>query len=201
MGVVQMSKGNLKPISNNLLSESIIVSNIAKATLGNKAKARWDEYLNHYDAIRDDIEKVIPGFENYNTRVRKLGGFYLPNSARENKFATLTGKANFTISQLPNISITNNQLMMMTIRSHDQFNTTIYGLNDRYRGVLNERRVIFMNEKDIAKQNFKAGDVVDIFNHHDNVERVARKFIIVAYSIPEQCCATYFPETNVLVPY
>ncbi len=200
MGVVQMSKGNLKPVSNNLLSESVIVSKLAQATLGNKAKARWNEYLNHYDAIREDIEKVIPGFENYNKCVRRLGGFYLPNSARDKKFNTLSGKANFTISEVPKNSLTYNQIMMMTIRSHDQFNTTIYGLNDRYRGVLNQRRVIFMNEKDIAKQNFKAGDIVDIFNYYDNIERVARKFIIVAYAIPEQCCATYFPETNVLVP-
>ncbi len=200
MGVIQMSKGNLKPISDELLSEPVIVCQMVLATLGKNAKARWNNYLNHYDEIRNDIEKVIPGFENYNTRVRKLGGFYLPNSARENKFNTLTGKANFNIAQITNAPMTNNQLMMMTIRSHDQFNTTIYGLNDRYRGVLNERRVIFMNEKDIAKQNLKAGDVVDIFNYHDNVERVAKKFIVVSFSIPEQCCATYFPETNVLVP-
>ena len=96
---------------------------MAKATLGNKGKANWDKYLNHYDVIRDDIEKVIPGFENYNKRVRKPGGFYLPNSARENKFTTLTGKANFNIASITNNSITNNQLMMMTIRSHDQFIT------------------------------------------------------------------------------
>ena len=143
---------------------------------------------------------MIPGFDNYNQRVRILGGFYLPNAARTGKFNTLTGKANFNIADVSKIPLAEDELMMMTIRSHDQFNTTIYGLDDRYRGVLNERRVIFMNEKDIARLGFKAGDIVDLYNYHDGVERVAHKFIIIAFNIPEKCTATYFPETNVLVP-
>lgn len=200
MGVIQMSKGNLKPVSDNLLSEPVIVCKLAAATLGNKSKVRWNEYVKHYDAIRDDIEKVIPGFENYNTRVRKLGGFYLPNSARDRKFDTFNRKANFTITTFEKQHLAEGELMMMTIRSHDQFNTTIYGLNDRYRGITNERRVIFMNKNDILSRQLRAGDVVDIYNHHNNVERVARKFIIVEFNVPEQCTATYFPETNVLVP-
>ncbi|MCX6274234.1 MAG: FdhF/YdeP family oxidoreductase [Bacteroidetes bacterium] len=200
MGVIQSSKGNLNPVSENLLSEPVIVSRLAKAVMGHKSKVNWDNYLSHYDLIRDDIEKTIPGFSDYNKRVRKPGGFYLPNASRDKTFTTLTGKAQFNISEIHPVKLAPNEFLMMTIRSHDQFNTTIYGLNDRYRGVLNERRVIFMNAKDIAKQNLKAGDVVDIFNCEGGIERIAHKFIVVEYNIPEQCTATYFPETNVLVP-
>jgi len=158
-------------------------------------------YLEHYDYIRNDIELVIPGFDSYNQRVRQLGGFYLPNNARNGKFNVLTtGKAHFNVADVIFPKLEDGEYMMMTIRSHDQFNTTIYGLDDRYRGILNERRVIFMNEKDIQKAGYKANDVVDLYNYHEGVERVARKFIIIPFSIPERCTATYFPETNVLVP-
>ena len=200
MGVIQMSKGNLKPVSKDMLSEPVIVCKMAKATLGARAKANWDDYLKHYDAIRDAIEKTIPGFHDYNRRVRKLGGFYLPNATRENKFTTFTGKAEFNIAKVTGHALADDEYLMMTIRSHDQFNTTIYGLDDRYRGVLNERRVVFMNGKDIERAGLKAGEVVDLFNSHGDVDRVAHKFIVVHYNIPEKCTATYFPETNVLVP-
>lgn len=200
MGVVQMSKGSLKPISDKLLGEPLIVAKLAKATLGNRSKVNWDLYMQHYDYIRNDIELTIPGFQDYNKRVRVLGGFYLPNGAREGKFNTLNGKANFNTSDVKFTKLAPDELMMQTLRSHDQFNTTIYGLDDRYRGVYNERRVIFMNEKDIARLGFKAGDLVDLYNYHGGVERVAHKFIIIQFNIPEQCTATYFPETNVLVP-
>lgn len=200
MGVVQMSKGGLTPVSQQLKSEPMIVCGMAKATLGNRSKVNWSLYEEDYDFIRNDIELVIPGFENYNQKVRVLGGFYLPNGARNGKFNTLNGKANFNAADITVPKLAEDELMMMTIRTHDQFNTTIYGLHDRYRGVYNERRVIFMNAADIKRLGFVAGDIVDLYNYHDGVERVARKFIIVAYSIPEQCTATYFPETNVLVP-
>ncbi len=200
MGVIQLSKGNLKPLSSEMLSEPVIVCRLAKEVFGNRTKINWDLYEQHYDHIRNDIEKVIPGFENYNQRVRKLGGFYLPNSTREKEFDTISGKANFSVADLTVHQLATDEFMMMTIRSHDQFNTTIYGLDDRYRGVYNERRIIFMNAKDIAGSGLKAGDVVDLFNYSDGVERVGRKFIVVEYAIPEQCVATYFPETNVLVP-
>ncbi len=200
MGVVQLSKGNLKPISENLLSETSIVCRMAKEVLIDKAGNHWDRYLQHNDAIRDDIEKSIPGFENYNKRVRKPGGFYLPNATRERSFTTLTGKAVFNIAEVKEQKLSDDEYMMMSIRSHDQFNTTIYGLNDRYRGVINERRVIFMNEKDIQKAGLKNKDVVDLFNYFDGIERTAQKFIVISYNIPEKCTATYFPETNVLVP-
>ncbi len=200
MGVVQMSKGNLKPVSNHLLSESVIVCKMALATLQEKSKINWNSYIKTYDNIRNDIEKTINGFEDYNKRVRELGGFYLPNGARKGKFNTITQKANFNVGKLIFSNLAPDELMMMTIRTHDQFNTTIYGLDDRYRGIYNERRVILMNEIDIKKLGFNHGDAVDLYNYYDNVERVAKNFMIIKYNIPEQCAATYFPETNVLVP-
>ncbi|MEY3717647.1 MAG: hypothetical protein RL285_1522 [Bacteroidota bacterium] len=200
MGVVQMSKGKLKPVSGDLRSEPQIVIGLAKATLGSKSVIPWDKYATHYDHIRDAIEASIPGFDNYNQRAREMGGFYLPNSARDGKWNTMTGKANFNVATPVPVSVADDELMMMTIRSHDQFNTTIYGLNDRYRGVENERRVIFMNPKDIKKFGFEAGDLVDLYNFHGGVERVARKFIIISFNIPIGCAATYFPEANILVP-
>lgn len=200
MGVVQMSKGHLKPLADTLLSEPVIVARLAKATLNGRTRVNWDLYLEDYDYIRNDIELVIPGFDNYNERVRRLGGFYLPNGARNNKYNTLEGKAMFNDAPVTYHNLAADEYLMMTVRSHDQFNTTIYGLDDRYRGITNERRVIFMNEKDIAKAGFKNGDVIDLYNYHGGVERVARKFIIIPFSIPEGCTATYFPETNVLVP-
>ncbi len=200
MGVIQMSMGNLKPVSEQLLSEPAIVCRLAKAVLKDKSNTNWEEFENNYDVIRSAIEKTIPGFTNYNQRVRNPGGFYLPNSAREGKFNTQNLKANFNIAHFVETKLKPGELMMMTIRSHDQFNTTIYGLNDRYRGVFNERRVIFMNAEDIANQGLQKGDVVDLINNYDGVQRVAHKFIVVEFSIPIQCTATYFPETNVLVP-
>jgi molybdopterin-dependent oxidoreductase alpha subunit len=202
MGVVQMSKGILTPVSNQLISENEIVCRLAKATLGKRSVVDWDRYINSYDAVRDDIEKIVPGFENYNQRVREPGGFYLPNGPRNGEFKTekFGQKAPFTITELPEHKLADDEYIMMTIRSHDQFNTTIYGLEDRYRGIHNERRVIFMNRKDISKAGLKDGDKVDLYNFHGGKDRVARLFVIVAYDIPERNTATYYPETNVLVP-
>ncbi|HTN46141.1 MAG TPA: FdhF/YdeP family oxidoreductase [Flavipsychrobacter sp.] len=200
MGVVQKSQGNLKPVSKDLKSECVIVCELAKAVLGNNSKVNWDSYLQHYDHIRSDIERTIPGFDNYNERVRKPGGFYLPNSSREGYFPTRTQKAHFNIGALEQVTLQDDELLMMTIRSHDQFNTTIYGLDDRYRGVLNERRVIYLHAKDMQRHGIKDRDIVDLYNDHEGIERVAHKFIAIQYNISEQCAATYFPETNVLVP-
>lgn len=200
MGVVQQSKGNLKPISKNLLSEPVIVCMLAKAVLNRRTKINWDQYLQHYDHIRDDIERTIPGFENYNERVRQPAGFYLPNCNRDGKFDTGEKKAFFNIAVTSPYQLKEDELLMMTIRSHDQFNTTIYGLDDRYRGIYNERRVIMMNQGDMTFFGLKEQDVVDLYNYSDGKERVAHKFIVVAYPIPKSCAATYFPETNVLVP-
>ena len=200
MSVVQMSKGILNPISDNLLSEPVIVCRLAKKTLGDRTKINWDKYMSDYDTIRDDIEQTIPGFEKYNERVRQPFGFYLPNCNREGRFDTISEKGYFNISKVPQTVLADDELMMMTIRSHDQFNTTVYGLNDRYRGIYNERRVILMNQADVNRRSLNEGDVVDLHNYHDQTERIAHKFIVVTYPIPEKCCATYFPEGNVLVP-
>lgn len=201
MGVVQDSKGILTPVSEHLINETQIVCRMAMATLGTKSVVNWAKYHNDYDAVRDAIEQCIPGFENYNKRVRQKGGFYLPNAAREGKFITkqFGDRVPFTLTSTPINQLAEDEYLMATTRTHDQFNTTIYGLDDRYRGIKNERRVVFMNEKDIAKAGFKNGDKVDLFNYDDGIERIAPLFIIVAYPIPEKNTVTYFPETNVLV--
>jgi molybdopterin-dependent oxidoreductase alpha subunit len=192
MSVVQMSRGSLEPASPHLLSEPRIVERLATSTLGKRSTVNWDELATNYDLIRDRIERVIPGFEDYNGRVRQPGGFYLPNAARERVFKTATGKANFTIHGLT--------FLMMTIRSHDQFNTSIYSGNDRYRGIRNGRRVIFLNEQDIVEAGLRARQRVDLVSHFESEERVAHGFTIVPYDIPRRSAATYFPEANVLVP-
>lgn len=200
MGVVHQSVGHLKPASENLLSEPAIVAGLATATLQN-SKVEWNKLITNYDLIRDKIEATINGFENYNEKVRVKGGFYLPNNARESDFEpTATGKANFTINKPSEIYLRDHQFMLMTIRTHDQYNTTIYGLNDRYRGVLNERRVVFINPKDMQKLGLKKLDKVNLISHFNNEQRTAEGFLIIPYSIPQQCAATYFPEANVLVP-
>ena len=204
MGVVQSSEGKNKPASEHLLSEPMIVARLAMATrcstTSRSELVDWQGFANNYDLIRTAIEHTIPGFENYNVRVRQPGGFYLPNAPREGRFTTLDSKAHFTIHSIPKHELDDGELVMMTIRSHDQFNTTIYGLDDRYRGIFNERRVVMMNQKDIDELNFKAGEVVDLIGTFNGETRIAYKFIIVAYDIPRKCCATYFPEANVLVP-
>lgn len=201
MGVVQSSKGVLKPVSENLINETQIVCRMAMATLGERSVVSWQRYHDSYDAVRNDIGQCIPGFENYNVRVREKGGFYLPNDARDAQlFARQYDyRAPFTLTQIPENTLAEGEYLMGTTRTHDQFNTTIYGLDDRYRGIHNERRVIFMNEKDIEKAGYKAGDKVDLFNYDDGIERIAPLFLIVPYPIPQRNTMTYFPETNVLV--
>jgi len=202
MGVVQMSKGMLHPISDALRSENRIVCELARNVLGDRSKVDWNLYAKSYDAVRDLIDKFIPGFENYNERVRKPGGFYLPNGPRHGKFQTALygNKMPLSVTHLPKTQLEADDYMMSTVRSHDQFNTTIYGLNDRYRGIHNERRVILMNKEDITSGGFEPGEKVDLFNYHGGTERVARLFIIVPYDIPRRCTITYYPEANVLVP-
>ena len=201
MGVVESSRGMLQPVSDDLINETQIVCRMAMATLGDRSVVNWKRYHDSYDSVRDDIEKCIPGFEDYNIKVRQKGGFYLPNAAREGNFITeqFGDRAPFTLTAVPDNFLKHDEFMMATVRTHDQFNTTIYGLDDRYRGIKNERRVIFMNQKDIEKAAFMPGDKVDLFNYDDGIERIAPLFIIVSYQIPEKNTVTYFPETNVLV--
>jgi len=200
MGVVQMSKGSLQPASPDLLSEPQIVARLAKATLGHRTSVDWESLAGDYDRVRVKIDRVVPGFEDYNVRVREPGGFYLPNPARERVFKTASGKARFTIHELPQHHLEPGQFLMMTIRSHDQFNTSIYSSNDRYRGVKNGRRVVFLNKGDIVRLGLVAGQHVDLISHFEEEERTARRFAVVPYDIPRNCAATYFPEANVLVP-
>jgi len=200
MGVVHQSQGSLPPVSEELRSEPAIVAGLARATLGAKSKVDWEGLAGDYDRIRDLIEKVVPGFERYNQRVREPGGFHLPNGPREGRFTTPGGKARFTVHPVPSEPLGPGQLMMMTIRSHDQFNTTIYGLEDRYRGIGRERRVVLMNAGDLRERGLSAGRLVDLTSHFQGEARVARRFVAVEYPIPPRCCATYFPEANVLVP-
>lgn len=200
MGIVHKSSGHLKPCSEDLLSEPAIVAGLANATLKNSS-TNWTQLISNYDFIRDKIEATIDGFKNYNERVRENGGFYLPNNARENDFKnTATGKANFSVNSPSDIKLKENEFIMMTIRTHDQYNTTIYGLNDRYRGVLNERRVIFMNPDDMKVLGIEKLDLLNLTSHFNNEKREAKGFLAIPYSIPKQCTATYFPEANVLVP-
>lgn len=200
MGIVHASRGGIIPASEDLLSEPAIVGLLAKFTLKQKSKTNWIEMAKDYDLIRDKIEDCIPGFENYNERVRQDGGFYLPNGAREGQFNTSSKKAKFTVNPVPQNKLGEEEYMMMTIRSHDQFNTTIYGMDDRYRGILNARRVILMNKADMAHLGLSQGDLVDLESNYIGTKRHAPKFKVVSYNIPHKCVATYFPEANVLVP-
>jgi len=199
MGIVHSSEGHRTPPSDHLLSEPMIVAQLATATLKN-TKTDWLDLVSDYDKIRNAIEQTIPGFDNYNKRVRHPAGFYLPNGARDGNFKTATGKANFTINQLADQTLKAGEYMMMTIRSHDQYNTTIYGNDDRYRGIKNARRVILMNKQDMKAAGLKAKQKVDLYSHYDGDERCTPEFIVVPYDIPRGDVATYFPEANPLIP-
>jgi len=201
MGVVEWSRGVLEPISEQLINETHVACRMAKSVLGNRSVVNWDKFINSYDAVRHDIAQCIPGFENYNEKVVQKGGFYLPNKPRDGIFNSehYPGRASFNVTAVPDNSLADDEYLMGTTRTHDQFNTVIYGLDDRYRGIFNERRVIMMNEYDIEKAGLKEGDKVDLFNYDDDIERIAPLFIVVKYPIPQKSTMTYFPETNVLV--
>ena len=199
MGIINPSRGHAKPASKHLLSEPAIIAGLAKATLGSHSTVDWSALIGNYDRIRDHIEHVVAGFEDFNARIRK-DIFYLPNDARDRrKFNNKEGKAKFIISQLTAHLLAPDQYLMTTVRSHDQFNTTIYGLNDRYRGVYNGRRVIFMNTDDIAAAGLQQGQLVDLTSYYKEETRLARHFMVAPIEIARGCTATYFPEANVLV--
>ncbi|XXR63439.1 FdhF/YdeP family oxidoreductase [Sorangium sp. So ce385] len=200
MGVVSSSRGNLPPASELLRSEVAIVAGLARATLGARSRVPWEALTGDYDRIRDLIERTIDGFDDFNARVKDPRGFALPNAAARREFRTATGKANFLVHPLPRHELEPGELLMMTIRSHDQYNTTIYGLDDRYRGVHGGRRVVFMNAEDAAERGLAQGDLVDITSRFSDGERAARAFRVVLYTIPRGNVAAYFPEANVLVP-
>jgi anaerobic selenocysteine-containing dehydrogenase len=223
MGIINSSRGTLEPASPFLLSEPAIVCRLARAVFAahiptqvlsagateggssaldptRAASIPWRDFEENYDLIRDRISRVVPGFENYNVRVR-AGSFYLPNAPRDRReWKTKAGRANFVVAPIPRNAMRPGEYVMMTIRTHDQFNTTVYGLDDRYRGVFGGRRVVFMHEADIAAAGLMQGQSVDLTNRHGDIERVARGFMVAPYRIPRGCVATYFPEGNVLVP-
>ncbi len=199
MGVVHQSHGVIEPASEHLKSEPAIVAGMAFVTLGERSKVDWLGLIENYDRIRQHIEHVIPGFAQYNRRVREPGGFYLPNGPREGKFTTPSGKAQFTVHPIPHHELFEGELLLTTIRSHDQFNTTIYGENDRYRGIKNGRRVVFMNEADMRERRLAAGQFVDLVSRFGTEKRRAERFKVVPYEIPVGCAAAYYPEANPLV--
>ena len=199
MGIVHMSEGSVQPVSPYLRSEPWIISHLCNAVLPNERN--WLEFANNYDNIRELMSRALFGFEDYNNRVRKENGFLLPNPPRDSRtFSTATGKANLLSHPLPDLSIPEGKFVMITIRSHDQYNTTIYDLNDRYRGVHGNRRVVLMNATDMIDRGWKSRHIVDIVSHHNGVDRRSDGWHVVAYDIPRGNIATYFPEANVLVP-
>jgi molybdopterin-dependent oxidoreductase alpha subunit len=199
MGVVQSSEGILEPVSQNLMSEPAIIANLGHALFGNKPLP-WKAMATDYTLIRSEISAVIEGFKDYENKLAQDGGFYLPNSPKERHFTTHTGKANFTTNHWEPIALAPNEFVLMTIRSHDQFNTTIYGLNDRYRGIENQRRIVFMNPEDIQDNNLSEGDLVDMESCYNNKKRRSEAYRIIPYNIPKGNLACYFPEANELVP-
>ena len=199
MGVVHQSQGTLEPISDHLLSEIEIVARLAEATLGEKATLDFRSVARNYDRVRDLIEKTIPDFENFNERARIPGGFYLRNGATNREFETKSGKAEFSTAQMSSVDLAEGELALMTIRSHDQFNTTVYGLHDRYRGIHNERRIVFMNTEDMAERGIKPLQKVTISNRSGGRDRVVSGFLAIPYELPRRAVAGYFPELNALV--
>jgi molybdopterin-dependent oxidoreductase alpha subunit len=201
MGIINSSRGVLEPASGQLKSEPAIIAGLARATLGDRSTVDWEGLAGDYDRVRHHIEHMIPGFENFNARIAQ-DVFYLPNAARDHrKFNNQVGKALFTVHPIPRNELGPGKFILMTIRSHDQFNTHIYGLDDRYRGIFNGRRVLFMNPEDVKEAGLTQGQIVDLTSHFgDDEKRYARHFQIAPYPIARGCTATYFPEGNVLVP-
>ncbi|NNK75709.1 MAG: FdhF/YdeP family oxidoreductase, partial [Maribacter sp.] len=201
MGRVRQSRGLLKPASEHIKSEPELIAALADTYFEGKHSMNWKAMGEDYELIRAQIDKVIKGFSSTSEN-SKGSGYYLPNNVRDLDFSMLpNGKAQLTLNALPDHKLQENEFMLMTIRSHDQFNTTIYGLDDRYRGVYNERRVLFINAEDMKKQELNKMDVVDISSFYDGTKRTAHKFLVIPYKIPKGNLAAYFPETNVLVPF
>ncbi len=203
MGIVHSSQGHMRPTSKYLLSEPAIVCGIANALESRKSFStiNWTELCNNYDQIRSLIESTIDGFEDYNERIKDKSGFYLPNPPRDNlEFRTNSGKANFIFNPISYLQPQKDELIMMTIRSHDQYNTTIYSDQDRYRGIKSGRRIVMMNPHDSKERRLRTGDKVDLISNFNGELRKSEKWYIVEYDIPKGNIATYFPEANELIP-
>ncbi len=200
MSLIHRSQGSLSPAGEALLSEPAIAARIGKALFGNSGGFRWDDWENDYASIRDAIESVLPIFEHYNDRVRG-DGFHLPHTAARREWKTPSGKAEFRPTPTPDIRLRDGELRLMTIRSHDQYNTTVYGRNDRYRGIANRRNVLFMNGDDMDARHLMPGDEVVVTSTDDaGIVRTQKDLRVVRYDIPRGACASYFPESNVLIP-
>jgi len=200
MSLVHASRGRLRPASPHLQSEVAIVCGMAKATLGHKSLP-WSQFAHDYGYIREQIAKVIPAFRNFNERIAGGASFYLGNPARGREWQNPEGKALIAFPPFPEVHVPPGKLRLMTLRSHDQYNTTVYGKDDRYRGIKGERRVIFMHVEDMSERGLHPLDAVDLVSFwEDGLARKAERFRVVAYDIPRGCAAAYFPETNVLVP-
>ena len=200
MGVVHSSTGKLQPASKSLRSEPSIVSGIGEACFGDTPFS-WTKYGSNHDETRNLIESVLPGFTDYNQRVRQKGGFYLPNGPRDGPtWNTPSGKATMHVHRFPERAISEDRFILMTIRSHDQYNTTIYGMDDRYRGVYNARRVVMMNPQDMHKLGLHPSDYIDLTSHFNERTIDSPKWKVVPYEIPRGNLAAYFPEANVLIP-
>ena len=200
MGIINPSQGFFPPASPDLLSDVAIIANLAHATFGSRATTNWLGFAADYNLIRDSISRVIPGFENFNARLAEEKFFYLPNAAKHRVFKTSSGKAKLSVCPIPKHDLKPDEFLLTTIRSHDQYNSTIYGLNDRYRGVFDGRRVLFLNPLDMEARNLQAGQIVDIYSHFEGEVRKAPHFAIVPYAIARRSAAAYYPETNPLVP-
>jgi molybdopterin-dependent oxidoreductase alpha subunit len=200
MGVVQMSRGVLSPASPDLLSEVSIIARLAEAYHGPRSPVLWRWLAEDYDRIRSLIERVIPGFENYNERANTAGGFYLPNPAKQRVWDNPQRKAVFSLAPMDAFTVAEGRLVLQTLRSHDQFNTTIYGLNDRYRGIGNGRRIIFVHPEDLKVRRIAPCSLVDITSFWGDETRLAEKFTAIPYDMPRGSAAAYFPEANGLVP-
>jgi molybdopterin-dependent oxidoreductase alpha subunit len=199
---VHASYGQLDPVAPTLLSEVSIITRLARATLGDRSPVNWHRFESNYDVIRDHIAKVVDGCADYNNRVRREGGFVLPNGPRDSRtFNTPLGKAMLTVNDLEYITRPPGTLILQTIRSHDQFNTTIYGHNDRYRGIKKGRHVVFVNPDDLKELGMDDGQFVDVHGvYTDGVDRVLHQYRLVSYPTAKGCAAAYYPEANVLVP-
>jgi molybdopterin-dependent oxidoreductase alpha subunit len=199
---VHATHGSVPPVAPTLLSEVSIVTRLASAVLGDSSPVDWAGFEADYDRIRDHISRVIPGFEDFNEKVRSRNGFVLPNGPRDSRtFDTASGKAMLTVNHLEHLERPAGRLILQTMRSHDQFNTTIYSLNDRYRGIHNGRDVVFVNPDDLTELGLTDGQRVDIFSEwRDEPDRVLRNYRVVSYPTAKGCAAAYFPEANVLVP-
>jgi molybdopterin-dependent oxidoreductase alpha subunit len=199
---VHASTGQVEPVAPHLLSEVAIVSRLARAVLGTRVPVDWAAFENNYDVIRDHISHVVEGCDDYNTKIRREGGFVLPNGPRDSRtFKTPLGKAMLTVNDLEYVERPEGTLILQTIRSHDQFNTTIYGHNDRYRGIKKGRHVVFVNPHDLAELGLEDGQIVDVHGEYrDGRDRVLRQYRLVSYPTARGCAAAYYPEANVLVP-